>query len=194
MSNDIRVTGQRGAPPRSSTARWVPIVIIGILVVGGLYIRSRRANQAGGPPAGGQGKGAPDIASVKVVPASLNTITETLPITGTLNSNQNIQLNSKISGRVAAVYVEDGARVKKGQLLVQLDDADLRARLAQMQQDYLDLSSGRKVVSAAYTQGDGSKSVTFTKATLGQMAMMIRQMQAQLGIINTPRRPLRPVF
>ena len=63
-----------------------------------------------------------------------------------------------------------------------------------MQQDYLDLSSGRKVVSAAYTQGDGSKSVTFTKATLGQMAMMIRQMQAQLGIINTPRRPLRPVF
>lgn len=79
-------------------------------------------------------------------------------------------------------------------LLAGMDDADLRARLAQMQQDYLDLSSGRKVVSAAYTQGDGSKSVTFTKATLGQMAMMIRQMQAQLGIINTPRRPLRPVF
>lgn len=72
-------------------------------------------------------------------------------------------------------------------LLAGMDTADLEQRLRQMQQDYLDLSAGRKPMSASYAQGDGSKSVSYTQATIGQLAMAIRQLQAQLGIINRPR-------
>ncbi|RSU46334.1 gpW family head-tail joining protein [Sphingomonas sp. S-NIH.Pt15_0812] len=79
-------------------------------------------------------------------------------------------------------------------LLAGMDDAVLRARLAQMQQDYLDLSSGRKLQSAAYAQGDGSKTASYTQATIADLAMAIRQVQAQLGIIDTPRRALRLRF
>lgn len=75
-------------------------------------------------------------------------------------------------------------------LLAGMDDTVLRTRLAQMQQDYLDVMSGRKVRTAAYTQGDGSKSVTYNQATIGQLAMAIRQLQAQLGIIDSPRRAI----
>ena len=79
-------------------------------------------------------------------------------------------------------------------LLAGMDDTVLRDRLRQMQQDYLDLSSGRKAQSGSYAQGDGSKSVSYTVATIGQLAMAIRQLQAQLGIIPSPRGALRPMF
>lgn len=79
-------------------------------------------------------------------------------------------------------------------LLAGMDTSVLQARLTQMQMDYLDLTAGRKVETAAYAQGDGSKTVTYTRATIGQLAMAIRQLQAQLGIISSPRAPLRPVF
>lgn len=72
-------------------------------------------------------------------------------------------------------------------LLAGMDTTVLEQQLKQMQQDYLDLSAGRKPMSASYAQGDGSKSVTYSAATIGQLAMAIRQLQAQLGIIPRPR-------
>lgn len=75
-------------------------------------------------------------------------------------------------------------------LLAGMDQTVLRQQLQRMQQDYLDLSAGRKMVSASYTQGDGGKNVTYDRTTIGQLAMAIRQLQAQLGIIDTPRRAI----
>ncbi|MGY2732379.1 hypothetical protein ACVWYO_000053 [Sphingomonas sp. UYP23] len=75
-------------------------------------------------------------------------------------------------------------------LLAGMDTTILRQRLAQMQQDYLDISSGRKVESAGYAQGDGSKTVKYTAANLDQLSTVIRQLQAQLGIIPSPRRAI----
>ncbi|RUN77319.1 phage head-tail adapter protein [Sphingomonas sp. TF3] len=75
-------------------------------------------------------------------------------------------------------------------LLAGMDTAVLRQQLQLMQQDYLDLSAGRKLESASYAQGDGAKSVKYTIATIGQLAMAIRQLQAQLGIICSPRRAI----
>ena len=79
-------------------------------------------------------------------------------------------------------------------ILAGMDATALQATLAQMQQDYLDLSAGRKAESANYTQGDGGKSVTYTRANLGQLAIAIRQIQAQLGIVCRPRRALSVRF
>jgi hypothetical protein len=50
---------------------------------------------------------------------------------------------------------------------------------------------GAKGESYSYTQGDGAKSVTYTKANLGDLTQAIRLLQAQLGIVRTPRRALR---
>ena len=66
----------------------------------------------------------------------------------------------------------------------------LRAALASAQQAYLDLSTGNKPQAAVYTQGDGNKSVTFTPATIGKLTNLIKQLQAQLGLIGRARRPI----
>lgn len=79
-------------------------------------------------------------------------------------------------------------------LLAGMDTAVLQARLTQMQLDYVDLSSGRKVISANYAQGDGAKAVVYSRAELPALAAAIRMVQQQLGIIDRPRRAIRPVF
>ena len=67
----------------------------------------------------------------------------------------------------------------------------LQTALANAQQAYLDLSTGAKGESYSYTQGDGSKSVTYTRTNLQSLAALIRQLQQQLGMIHRGRRPVR---
>lgn len=71
-----------------------------------------------------------------------------------------------------------------------MSTAQLQTALANAQQAYLDLSTGNKVQVAAYAQADGNKSVTYTKADLGALVALIKQLQAQLGIITRGRRPI----
>ena len=72
-----------------------------------------------------------------------------------------------------------------------MTQAQLQAALANAQQAYLDLSSGAKVVTAQYAQGDGSKSVTYTAASIANLTALIKELQAQLGIVHHGRRPMR---
>ncbi|MCP1376035.1 gpW family protein [Dyella lutea] len=79
-------------------------------------------------------------------------------------------------------------------LLAGMPTAQLQQALAAAQQAYIDLSTGAKGESYSYTQGDGSKSVTYTRANLPALQNLIQTLQAQLGIVCRPRQPVRPVF
>lgn len=72
-----------------------------------------------------------------------------------------------------------------------MSTAALQTALANAQQAYLDLSSGAKVATATYNQGDGTKSVTYTQASISNLVALIKQLQAQLGIISRGRRPVQ---
>jgi HlyD family secretion protein len=106
--------------PKRSPA--VPAILGVIALLGvGLFMRSR-----GGGSKPAEGPRGPQTRTVRVIPVATGTIVERLAVTGSLRANQNIDLNPKISGRVAAVYVNEGQRVRRGQLLATLDEADLR--------------------------------------------------------------------
>lgn len=79
-------------------------------------------------------------------------------------------------------------------ILAGMDTTVLQTRLAALQQGYLDLVSGAKGESFSYAQGDGARSVTYTKANLGDLIQAIKLLQAQLGIICQPRRAIEPRF
>jgi hypothetical protein len=68
---------------------------------------------------------------------------------------------------------------------------DLQAALGQAQAAYLALSTGSKVETVSYTQGDGAKSVTYSRTNIGQLAALIGQLQQALGISCRPRRTMR---
>ncbi len=75
-----------------------------------------------------------------------------------------------------------------------MSTAQLQKALTDAQQAYIDLSTGAKGESYSYTQGDGAKSVTFTRANIQQLTLLIRNLQQQLGIISRARRPARFKF
>lgn len=83
---------------------------------------------------------------------------------------------------------------QKRSLLAGMQTSALQKALANAQQAYLDLSTGAKGESYSYTQGDGSKSVTYTKANLPDLVALIQSLQAQLGIVVRPRRAMTVRF
>lgn len=51
---------------------------------------------------------------------------------GTLLPNEEIQIMPEISGRVTGIFFTEGAAVRKGQTLVQLNDAEVRAQIQKL--------------------------------------------------------------
>ncbi len=85
------------------------------------------AAPAGGGRAGGNAPGV-EVTRVKAV-----RLQDDAQAVGTLRSRQSVTLKPEVSGRVARIAFADGAQVKAGQLLVQLDDTLQRAELSQAQ-------------------------------------------------------------
>ena len=74
-----------------------------------------------------------NMQNVKIAEVSKGTLTETVSATGALAALNNVDISSKITGRIVEVLVKENQHVNAGDVLVRLDDTALRATLAQMQ-------------------------------------------------------------
>jgi hypothetical protein len=88
--------------------------------------------------------------------------------------------------------------MRRTSILDGLNIVTLQNNLAALQQAYLTLSAGNKGESFAYAQGDGTKSVTYTKANLGDLTQTIISVQTQIdrlqGVRKNRRPAMRPFF
>lgn len=75
--------------------------------------------------------------AVEVARVEVMKLTDDAQAVGSLRSRQGVMLRPEVSGRVTQLNFRDGDRVRKGQLLVQLDD---QLPLAQVQQANAELS------------------------------------------------------
>ncbi len=83
------------------------------------------ASAAGGAPRGG---GMPSVEVAKVETARLQDDAQAV---GTLRSKQNVMLRPEVSGRVQSLGFTDGGRVRKGDVIMQLEDGLQRAEVRQ---------------------------------------------------------------
>lgn len=72
-----------------------------------------------------------------------------------------------------------------------MTDEQLRDALQKAQQAYIDLTTGSRGVSFSYSQGDGTRSVSYQQSSLADLLALIQLLQAQLGIFARPRKPVR---
>lgn len=72
-----------------------------------------------------------------------------------------------------------------------MTDEQLKDALAKAQQAYIDLTTGSRGVSFSYSQGDGTRSVSYQQSSLADLLALIQLLQAQLGIVARPRKPVR---
>jgi membrane fusion protein (multidrug efflux system) len=94
--------------------------------------------QSAGPPGLPMAAGAPrgpgaaaGPVAVEVARVQALTLTDYVQAVGSMRSVQGVMLRPEVSGRIARLGFADGARVRKGQLLVQLDDTLQQAQLQQ---------------------------------------------------------------
>lgn len=91
------------------------------------------SGSAAAAPQGGASApaGTPKPVGVELAKAETMRLQDDAQAVGTLRSRQSVMLRPEVAGRITALGFSDGAQVRKGQLLVQLDDALQRAELAQ---------------------------------------------------------------
>jgi membrane fusion protein (multidrug efflux system) len=80
-----------------------------------------------------QRAGAAKPISVEVAHVRAMAISDEVQAVGSLRSRRSVVLRPEVSGRVTQLHFLDGARVRQGQLLVQLDDQLPRAQVQQAQ-------------------------------------------------------------
>ena len=93
-------------------------------------VESGRGSPAAGPSRPRQSGRADSVVATVVAPKSMPIIVEAV---GTVQAIASIQLKSRIDSQLLKVNVEEGALVKEGDLLFQLDSRTLRAQLAQIE-------------------------------------------------------------
>lgn len=79
-----------------------------------------------------EGSKAP-VESVRLGTITKGDLTSSVSATGSLSAVDNVDISSKITGRIVKVYVEENQHVDAGDVLVELDDTALKAILAQAQ-------------------------------------------------------------
>ena len=87
----------------------------------------------GQAPAGGPRAAAGGPPSVEVTSVRRMRLQDDAQAVGTLRSRQSVTLKPEVAGRVQRIAFADGAQVRRGQLLVQLDDTLQAAELLQAQ-------------------------------------------------------------
>jgi membrane fusion protein (multidrug efflux system) len=68
---------------------------------------------------------------VEVVAARSDTVVDAILATGQIEAMQSVELRPDIEGRIAEILVREGATVARGAPLFKVDDAELRAEVAQ---------------------------------------------------------------
>jgi membrane fusion protein (multidrug efflux system) len=91
----------------------------------------KKANSAAGGGPGGGGFAMP----VEVATAIRDTVVDAIAATGQIEAIQSIELRPEVSGRITDILVREGQQVGDGMPLFKVDDAELKAQVAQAEAD-----------------------------------------------------------
>jgi membrane fusion protein (multidrug efflux system) len=115
---------------------WVIIiVIIAALAVIKLAMHDGSAAGPGLLRSRGGGGGGPTPVDVEVVKSER--MADRVTSVGTVLPDERVDVRSEISGRVREIHFREGTRVARGDLLVKIDDSELRAQLARAESHLL---------------------------------------------------------
>lgn len=138
-----------------------------VVLLSGCYVQGNERI----PTAPAKAHGIPVDGSI-IQPATLK---EELEITGSLAANQQVDIVSELTRKIVRVNVKEGAYVKAGQLLFELDQADLLAQLEKLkQQENLALLNESRmsdlIFHEAVVQQDYDQAYTNLKVLQAQIA------------------------
>jgi membrane fusion protein (multidrug efflux system) len=140
------------------------------------------AGAAGGgasaPKTGASGAAAPRASGVEVAKVEKISLQDDAQAVGTLRSRQSVMLRPEVAGRVKELGFLDGSKVRKGQLLVQLDDTLQKAEVSQARAQV-------SIAQANYKRNQELVAQNFVaQRVLDESAAVMQVAQAQLALAD----------
>ena len=170
----------------ASKAVYSAVALVGIAALSGAawWHQSRPqgpkevlAAGANGQP-GGKSSGAAPVrpAGVEVAKVQRTSLQDDAQSVGSLRSRQSVMLRPEVAGRVMRLGFQDGSMVRKGQVLVQLDDTLQRAELSQAQAQV-------SIAEANFKRNQELVAQNFVaQRVLDESAANVQVVQAQLAL------------
>jgi len=116
---------------------YIPLLLVTVLLALGIgtsgCAREKSGAGSGGGSAGAAASPAQHVQVVEVAPVVRSDLREAMSVVGSLEANESAQIRPEISGLVQGIYFEEGQAVTRGQLLMKIDDSELRAQYAQVE-------------------------------------------------------------
>jgi len=164
----------------SNSRNLVTPISIGVAVVCAAWAiyatQHRDAPGSGASQAGGARANAP--AFVTLAPVRAERVSQKIEALGNARANESVDVSSKSSNIVTAVKFRDGERVQRGQVLVQLDDAQVRA----------DVAAADAAVTESESQYNRSRELLSTqvlsKSSFEQLEATLKANRAKLAAAN----------
>ncbi len=173
----------------NSTAKTLTFIIIALLVIGFIvYPRYFEDKKEGGPALAG----APvkrSLLEINAVIVRNESLDYELKVTGSVVANESVDLKAEVSGRITGLNFKEGQRVKKGQLLVQLNDSEIRAEIDKLNftkklNEDSEFRQKQLLAKEAISQEEYETSLTVLKTTLADIK--VRQVQLEKHQIRAP--------
>lgn len=106
---------------------WTKRLLLAALVLAAFALLAwpkLRSSAPEGPAPQARGAAA-DVTAYVATPTPMR---DRIRATGSLRADEAVDLSAEASGRVTSIYFQEGSRVREGQLLVKINDAELRAQ------------------------------------------------------------------
>lgn len=110
-----------------SIRNTVGTVLLTLLAVSSSLLLSSCSQKSNEQASRGGGSGSMLPVEAQIIHPQL--LRNTIFTTGTLLANEEVELRSETSGRITRIFFQEGKRVKKGELLLKINDSELQAQL-----------------------------------------------------------------
>jgi len=170
------------------------IVIVAVVVVGSLkFLKEEKAKVANAQ------KPQEMLKSVKTVTTQQKTVSKRREFLAQLQASKSAYIASKFSATIKKIYVKENDIVKKGQLLISLDDSDIKTNLNSLKEKQralkIDLLNAKKIldrnkklldIDAISKEAYDNSNVLYQNklASYKGVDESIKQVQSQLKYLN----------
>lgn len=129
----------------------------------------------------------PPLVSVSVIKAKKGSIAETFSTTGTVISQSEVQIVPKVSGRLLSLNIEEGTYVKAGQVIGQIEHAEVDAQIAQARAQAAASRANLELLQNGPLQtqiAQAAASLSQANSGVAQARVSVRQAEANLAQVK----------
>ncbi|HXL10837.1 MAG TPA: efflux RND transporter periplasmic adaptor subunit, partial [Gemmatimonadales bacterium] len=159
-----------------------------VVAAAAITVGACKKGKAGG--AGDPGGGRPMGMPVEVAVARTDTVRDEIAATGQIEAVQSIDLRPEVDGRIVEIVIREGQEVDQGTPLFKVDDAQLRAQVAQLEAQR-DLAQQALARAKDLAQQNASSTADLEKA---EAEARSAQAQYDLQRIRLDRTTVRAPF